>query len=433
LLDHIGQLVVPAPLNWAERRPQAELFRVAEDQALAVVNGRVAAWGPRAEIVARFSTLPRWDAGGRLVTPGLVDAHTHLLYAGHRAHEVALKARGASYLEILQAGGGILATVRATRSATPAALLGATRERLQRAVVHGSTTVEIKTGYALSVEGELKQLEMLAQLRAEGPWRLVLTFLGAHAVPEEYQGRPGEYLTALTAAHPRVVGVADFVDIFLEPGVFEPGEAVPYLEDAQRRGLPLKLHVDELHDAGGAVWGARLGAVSVDHLAHTGSSGIAALAGGSTVAVLLPGTSAYLNQGSFAPARALLEARVPVAVASDGNPGSSPTVAVGPLLPWAAAWLRMTAEELWPAVTTVAGAAVGRPEAGSLEAGAPADFLIWDTDDYRLPCHDYGVNLVAETWIGGRRVAAQGQWLAPGNTKSRPPDEERPSMRPPRG
>jgi imidazolonepropionase len=413
LVDHIGQLVAPAPLDLKARRPQASLFRVAEDQALAVVGGRVAAWGPRTEMGARFPTLPRWDAGGRLVTPGLVDAHTHLLYAGHRAHEVALKARGATYLEILAAGGGILATVRATRQATPAALLDATRERLRRAVLHGSTTVEVKTGYALSVDGELRQLDLLAQLRAEGPWRLVLTFLGAHAVPEEYRGRPGDYLAALKAAHPRLVGRADFVDIFLEPGVFEPKDAVPYLEDARRHNLPLKLHVDELNDAGGAAWGARLGAVSVDHLAHTGPAGIAALAESSTVAVLLPGTSAYLNQGSFAPARALLDSGVPVAVASDGNPGSSPTVAVGPLLPWAAAWLRMTAEELWPAVTTVAGAAVGRAEAGSLDPGAPADFLVWETDDYRVPCHDYGVNLVAETWIGGRRVAAGGQWLWP--------------------
>ncbi len=412
-MDHIGQLVAPAPLDLNARRPQASLFRVAEDQALAVVGGRVAAWGPRTEMVARFPTLPRWDAGGRLVTPGLVDAHTHLLYAGHRAHEVALKARGATYLEILAAGGGILATVRATRQAAPAALLDATRERLRRAVLHGSTTVEVKTGYALSVDGELRQLDLLAQLRAEGPWRLVLTFLGAHAVPEEYRGRPGDYLTALKAAHPRLVGRADFVDIFLEPGVFEPKDAVPYLEDARRHNLPLKLHVDELDDAGGAAWGARLGAVSVDHLAHTGAAGIAALAESTTVAVLLPGTSAYLNQGSFAPARALLDSGVPVAVASDGNPGSSPTVAVGPLLPWAAAWLRMTAEELWPAVTTVAGAAVGRAEAGSLDPGAPADFLVWETDDYRVPCHDYGVNLVAETWIGGRRVAAGSQWLWP--------------------
>ncbi|MGC8489167.1 MAG: imidazolonepropionase, partial [Clostridia bacterium] len=351
------------------------------------------------------------SASGRLVTPGLVDAHTHLLFAGNRAHEVALKARGASYLEILAAGGGILSTVGATRRAADTELLAATRARLRTAVVHGTTHFEIKTGYDLTPEGERHQVDLLRALREEGPWRLTITFLGAHAVPEEYRGRAADFLADLARIHPELRGRADFVDIFQEPGVFERDEARPYLEDALRHGLRIKLHVDELADGGGASLGAELGATSVDHLAHTGAAGVARLAGSGTVAVLLPGTSGYLNQGPHAPARALLEAGVPVAVASDANPGSSPTVALAPILPWAASWLHMPPEELWSAVTTVAGAALAAPDAGRLAVGAPADFLIWDTDDYQVPCYQYGTSLVAETWIGGRKVAEGGKFL----------------------
>jgi imidazolonepropionase len=408
ILDRIAQLVLPTRAPQSAGAPQAARFRVETHQALAVRDGLIVAQGPRDRILAAYRAPRIHDAGGRLVTPGLVDAHTHLLYYGQRAHEVALKARGATYLEILAAGGGILATVAATRAASDADLLRATRARLGVAVAHGTTTLEMKTGYALTVAGELHHLDLLQELDREGPWRLVKTFLGAHAVPEAYRGRPAAYLAELRQAHSSLPGRADFVDIFLEPGVFDAEDAVAYLTDARAHGLALKLHVDELQDGGGAEVGARLGAVSVDHLAHTGPEGVRALAASGTVAVLLPGTSAYLNQGAFAPARMLLEHGVPVAVASDGNPGSSPTAALGSLLPWAAAWLRMTPEELWPAVTTVAGQAVRRPWAGSLDPGAPADFAVWNTDDYRVPCYEYGANLVKETWIGGRQATPDG-------------------------
>ena len=409
LIVDIGTLVRPREPQRGVR--QRDLCRVERQMALSIKDGRVVAAGPDPELRRASVGARIVSAGGRLVTPGLVDAHTHLLFAGQRAHEVALKARGATYLEILAAGGGILSTVRATRGASDGELLAQTRARLGAAVAHGTTHLEVKTGYNLTPAGELHLVSLLEELRREGPWRLTITFLGAHALPDEYRGHASEFLQELQRVHPQRVGHADFVDIFQEQGVFEQEEARPYLEDARRHGLPIKLHVDELADGGGAALGAELGATSVDHLAHTGPAGVDRLRGSQTVAVLLPGTSGYLNQGPHAPARALLEAGVSVAVASDGNPGSSPTVALAPLLPWAASWLHMEPEELWPAVTTIAGAALRCPEAGRLEAGDPADFLVWETDDYRVPCYQYGTSLVDETYIGGRRVAAGGHPL----------------------
>jgi imidazolonepropionase len=401
ILGGIGQLVTMD----GEEAGQAGPFSVAAADALLVTEGRIAAIGRLPDLERDFPQADVRDAGGRLVTPGLVDAHTHLIYAGHRAHEVALRARGATYLEILAAGGGILATVRATRAAGDSEILAATRSRLRHALNAGTTALEIKTGYDLTPDGELRLLGLVQQLKREGPQHIVTTFLGAHALPEEYRGRPQEFLRAMAAVHPAIRGVADFVDIFAEPGVFEVEEAREYLADAKAHGLPLKIHADELADSGGALLAAELGAVSADHLAHTGRAGIEALARSGTVAVLLPGTAGYLHQGAMANARAMVEAGVPVAIASDGNPGSSPTTALSLLMPWAASWLRLSPEEVWTGVTRFGARAIGHPELGRLSVGAPADFVIWDTDDYRMPCYEYGRNFVRAVYIGGRRVA----------------------------
>jgi imidazolonepropionase len=386
---------------------QTSWFRRADADAIAVAGDRVVGIGRLQDLTRQWPEAELRDAGGRLVTPGLVDAHTHLLYAGRRAHEVALKARGATYLEILQAGGGILATVRATRAASDTEILTATRERLRHALAGGTTALEIKTGYDLTPQGELRLLGLVKRLAAEGPQHVVSTFLGAHALPEEYHGRPAAFLAAMAAVHGAVAGQADFVDIFCEPGVFEVGESRRYLEDAKRHGIALKVHVDELKDGGGALLAAELGAVTADHLAYTGQSGIQALAAHGTIAVLLPGTAGFLHQGAMADARGMLDAGVPVAIASDGNPGSSPTSVLSTLMPWAASWLRLTPEEVWAAVTVVAARAIGRLDLGQLRVGGPADFLTWDTDDFQVPCHEYGRNLVRSVFIGGRRVAGQ--------------------------
>lgn len=389
----------------AERQMQDRTFRLVEQAAIAIDAGRVLDVGPERDIVARYRARRMLDAGGRLMTPGLVDAHTHLLYAGNRAHEVSLRARGASYLEILGAGGGILSTVRATQQASDDHLIRMTLERLMHALASGTTTLEIKTGYDLTPAGELRMLALLEELERQSPQRIVKTFMGAHALPDTHRGDPERFLTEMAEVHGSLLGRADFVDIFCEPGVFEREVSRRYLEDALRKGLRVKVHVDELADGGGAAVAAALGAVSADHCAHTGSDGIRALAQAGTVAVLLPGTAGYLHQGSMAPARAMIEAGVPVAIASDGNPGSSPTSCLSTVMPWAASWLRMTPEEVWCGVTTVAAQAVGLPSLGSLAPGKPADFVIWDTDDYRVPCYEYGRNLASVVAISGQVVA----------------------------
>lgn len=384
---------------------QSRTFRLTERAAVAIDAGRVLDIGPEQDIAARYRPRRMLDAGGRLMTPGLVDAHTHLLYAGNRSHEVSLRARGASYLEILASGGGILSTVRATQEASDAMLLRLTLNRLTHALESGTTTIEIKTGYGLATEGELRMLALLEELERQTPQRIVKTFMGAHALPDTHRGDPERFLAEMANVHESLLGRADFVDIFCEPGVFEREASRRYLEDALQKGLRIKVHVDELTDGGGAAMAATLGAVSADHCAHTGDEGIRALAQAGTVAVLLPGTAGYLHQGSMAPARAMIEAGVPVAIASDGNPGSSPTSCLSTVMPWAASWLRMTPEEVWCGVTTIAAQAIGLPSLGSLGPGKPADFVIWDTDDYRVPCYEYGRNLASLVAISGHIVA----------------------------
>ncbi len=397
VIRHIGQLLTMAGGVGAE-------FTASADAAVWIADGRVRYAGPESGLPLEADGFVV-DAGGRLATPGLVDAHTHLLYAGQRAQEVALRAKGASYLEMLEAGGGILATVSATTAASDEDVLAATRRRLEEALRAGTTTLELKTGYGLTPTAELRLLGLAEVLRAEGPQRLVLTFLGAHALPPSHRGDAERFLAEMAAVHPALVGRADFVDIFLEPGVFQAAAADDYLARAQQQGLALKVHVDELQDGGGAAVAARRGAVSADHCAYTSPAGIAALKAAGTVAVLLPGTAGYLHPEHMAPARQFLDQGVPVAIASDGNPGSSPTSCLGTLLPWAAAWLHLTPDEVWTAVTRGGAAALGRGDVGQLAPGAWGDLVVWDTDDYRVPCHRYGTNLVQAVYVGGQRVA----------------------------
>lgn len=387
---------------------QGDAFRRIDKAAMVIEKGQVAWTGPESMIPPSYQG-DEVDAEGALVTPGLVDSHTHLLYAGERAYEVKLRAEGRSYLEILEAGGGILSTVEKTRAAHDEELMAATRKRLRRALAHGSTTVEVKTGYDLTVAGEMRMLGLIRRLAVEGPWRLKATSLAAHAVPPEFRGKPAAYLAHLTQELlPELPGKTDFVDIFCEPGVFDVAQSRPYLEAAKRWGLAIKLHVDELADGGGAQLAASLGAVSADHCALTTPEGFRAMAERGVVAVILPGTARYLDHGHMADARAMIEAGGLVALGSDGNPGSSPTEAVGPLMPWAASWLRLTPEEVWTGVT-VAGARALRSPAGTLATGAPADFLIWDADDYQVPCYHYGVNLVQHVFVAGSRVFGEGR------------------------
>ncbi|MBP3729305.1 MAG: imidazolonepropionase [Lachnospiraceae bacterium] len=338
------------------------------------------------------------DAGGALVTPGLVDAHTHLIFGGWRQNEFGLKLRGASYLEILAMGGGILSTVKATRTATEEELAEKAGQALKEMLSYGVTAVEAKSGYGLDRETELKQLRALARLKQEVPQDLAATYLGAHALPAEYKENREEYLRLLKEVWiPEIAreGLAEFCDVFCEKGVFTAEETRRILEAGKRQGLIPKIHADEIEAIGGTELTPELGAISAEHLIVCQESGIRALAQGGTIACLLPMTSFYLGAG-FAPARAMIEAGVPVAVASDFNPGSCPGLNLQLAMTIACLKYRLTPEEMLTAVTLNGAAAMNRAERlGSLEVGKQADLVIWQAKDLEYLPYRLGSNLVS--------------------------------------
>jgi len=332
----------------------------------------------------------RLDAEGGTVTPGLVDAHTHLLFAGSRTAEFRMRQRGAAYLEILESGGGILSTVEATRHASAEDLRAHGRRWLAEMIGHGVTTVEAKSGYGLDVETELRLLDVAATLGREGPVDVVPTFLGAHAVPRELRRRPDAtdaYVEAVVEEQlPAVAarGLARFCDVFCEHGVFSAAQSRRVLEAGARLGLRPRLHADELAPSGGAELAAEIGALSADHLAAPSPEGIEALGraadeGRPVVATLLPATTWYLMSGHYAPARELIDRGVPVAVATDFNPGTSPTASLPLAMTAACLGLRMTPAETLAAVTVNAAHALGLgDEIGSIEPGKAADLVVWN-------------------------------------------------------
>ncbi len=331
----------------------------------------------------------RLDARGGLVTPGLIDAHTHLVFAGTREAEWQMRLRGASYLEVLGAGGGILSTVAATRAASSGALTVGARARLHEMLSCGTTTAEAKSGYGLDVETELRLLEIIGRLGSEGPVELVPTFLGAHAVPAEFRGRPDAtdaYVAAVIAEQlPRVAeqGIARFCDVFCEAGVFSAAQTAAVFEAALAMGLRLRVHADELAPSGGAELAARMGCFSADHLAEPSDEGVAALAAAATnhpvVATLLPATSWFMGKHHFAPARRFIDAGVPVALATDLNPGTSPTVSLPLVMSIACVEMGLSPAEALTAVTVNAAHSLGLGDRiGSIEPGKQADLVVWD-------------------------------------------------------
>lgn len=382
---------------------QADVGRLETDDpggpdapAVAVWEGRILAVGPRAAVEAtlerdghQLGRFARLDAAGGSVTPGLIDAHTHLLFAGTREGELVARQRGASYLEILAAGGGILSTVAATREASEAMLLAHGRRWLDEMLTHGVTTIEAKSGYGLDLETELRLIEVAYRLGLEGPIDVLPTWLGAHAVPQEFRARPDgteAFVRSLIedqlpgiAAH----GRARFADAFCETGVFSADQSRRVLGAAAALGLVPRLHADELAPSGGAELAAELGAASADHLATPSDAGIAALAaaaeaGSPVVATLLPVTTWFLMKDHHAPARRLIDAGVPVALGTDFNPGTSPTANLPLAMSMACINLRMTPDEVLAAVTINAARALTiEDETGSLEPGKAADLVIW--------------------------------------------------------
>ena len=338
-----------------------------------------------------------YNAGGKLVTPGLVDGHTHLVFGGYRQHELAMKLAGADYLDILKAGGGIIDTVRKTREADKSELYIKSAGFLDEMIGMGVTTCEAKSGYGLTTECEIKMLKVIRDLIARHYMDVVATFMGPHAVPPEYEGRGDEYIDMVCSEMLPAVKedkLAEFCDVFCEDSVFNAEQSRRYLECARNMGFGLKVHADEIEAIGGSELAGELGAVSAEHLIAITEAGMDALAEGGTIAMCLPATSFYLGK-TFAPARRMIEKEIPVAIASDFNPGSCPSLNLQFAVNLGCIKYRMTPEEVLTAVTINPACGIGKGETvGTIEPGKQGDLVIWNAPDFEMVCYRFGSNMV---------------------------------------
>lgn len=379
------------------------------DAAVAVTNDRIEAVGSRDELERRYAGHTPVDCGGRVLMPGLVDSHTHAIFGRPRAEEQEMRAAGLDYMEIARRGGGIHASVRDLRARSEEELISLAVPRLQRLAAHGATTVEVKSGYGLTLDDELKTLQVIRKLASIVHLRLVPTFLGAHEIPLEARatadGR-SDYISLLVHEMiPRVAGeeLARFADVFCEPGAYTVAESRTILSAARQAGLRVKVHADELRPSGGAELAVELGATSADHLGAITEGGINALAQSGTVATLLPGTLLFLGKDRQAPARALLDRGAAVALASDFNPGTSPTPNFPFILTLAVSQLRMSVAEAILGATVNGAAALGMAdETGQLSPGFRADLALFDIDDVRELPYWYADQRCLATWIDGQ-------------------------------
>ncbi len=379
-------------------------YGTVEDGVVAARDGRILYAGPRSQAPA-FAAAETIDCGGRWITPGLIDCHTHLVYGGDRAHEFELRLQGASYEEIARAGGGILSTVTATRAASEDALFANADRRLSALLAEGVTTVEIKSGYGLELDAEVKTLRVARRIGRERPVRVRTTFLGAHAVPPEFKGRSGDY-TALVAGPMldaiAAEGLADAVDVFCEGIAFSPDETRAVFEAAQAKGLAIKIHAEQLSNLGGAALAADMGALSADHLEYLDEAGVIAMAKAGTVAVVLPGAFYFLRETVKPPIELLRRHGVAIALATDANPGSSPLTSPLLVMNMACTLFRLTPEEALAGLTRHAAQALGlQDEIGTLEAGKACDLAIWDIERPAELAYRIGFNpLHARIWNG---------------------------------
>jgi imidazolonepropionase len=379
-------------------------YGAVEDGIVAARDGRILYAGSRKEAPA-FRAAETIDCGGRWITPGLIDCHTHLVHGGDRAHEFELRLQGASYEEIARAGGGILSTVTATRAASEDALFASADRRLSALLAEGVTTVEIKSGYGLETQAEAKTLRVARRIGRERPVRVRTTFLGAHAVPPEFKGRSADY-TALVAGPMldtiAAEGLADAVDVFCEGIAFSPDETRAVFAAAQAKGLAVKIHAEQLSNLGGAALAAEMGALSADHLEYLDEAGVIAMAKSGTVAVVLPGAFYFLRETQKPPIDLLRRHGVAIALATDANPGSSPLTSPLLVMNMACTLFRLTPEEALAGLTRHAAQALGlQDEIGTLEAGKACDLVIWDIERPAELAYRIGFNpLHARTWNG---------------------------------
>ena len=405
LISYCGELLtVASPTNPKQNKTHTNIGLI-QNGAVGIRKGRIACVGTQKEYAGQPGAKREIDAGGRVVMPGFVDPHTHSVFAGSREEEWAEKIRGVPYLEILKRGGGILGTVDATRAASTKNLYEAAAGYLNKMLANGTTTVEIKSGYGLDLENELKLLNVIGRLKEKMPIEIVATFLGAHALPREHLNTPGAYVDEVIKMLPSVRSKAQFCDVFCEEGAFTFIQSRQILDAARAAGFQIKLHAGEFSDLGGIQLAAELKATSIDHLDHIAPQEIPFLAESGAVGVLLPGVSHFLKSHPLPPVRALVAGGVPVALATDFNPGSSPCLSMQAIVHLAVRDFGLTPEEAISAATINAAHALGlEGQVGSIEAGKQADLLILELDHYKQLPYFFGTNHVGEVFKKGKRV-----------------------------
>ncbi|WP_079528986.1 imidazolonepropionase [Halobacillus hunanensis] len=417
LITKAAQLITMAGHSGQPARKEAmSQLEVIENGALYMEDGVVVEAGSTEEIHDKYqnSVNPdqHIDASGKVVTPGLIDPHTHLVHAGTRENEYAMRLKGKTYMEIMESGGGIHATTRATQAASHEDLYEQSRKRLDQFLLHGVTTVEAKSGYGLTLEHELKQLEVAQQLAESHPMDLVSTFMGAHAIPMDEKANPEPFVDrVINEMIPEVAkkNLATFNDVFCERGVFTPEQSRRILEAGKEHGLTPKIHADEIEPYGGAELAASVGAISADHLLKASEQGIKEMAEAGVVGVLLPGTAFFL-MAEFAQARKMIDAGVAVALSTDANPGSSPTISLPFIMNLGCLKMGMTPEEVLTATTINAAHAIGcADESGSLEKGKKADVTIFNVPNYLTLSYQYGMNHVDTVIKAGKPLVVGGQ------------------------
>lgn len=410
----IADLIIINASNIATCRDEEEGAGIIENGYVAIKDGLIleaAAGSPSQDIMNEKTQII--DAAGKTVTPGLVDAHTHLVHGGSREKELPLKLKGVPYLEILKMGGGILSSVRNTRAASKEQLKAKALKSLNQMLLHGTTTVEAKSGYGLDFDTEVKCLEAAMELNQEHPVDIISTYMGAHAIPEEFKGNTQGYMDFMfekVMPHVADKKLAEFVDVFCEHGVFTPEESRIIMQKAKDMGFKLKIHADEIVPLQGAELAAEMGAASADHLLAASDKGIEDMAKAGVTAVTLPGTSFYLMLGKYAQARKMIEAGVRVAIATDYNPGTSPTESLQTIMSFACFGMKLTPEEIIKAMTLNAAYAVDRQhEIGSIEKGKKADLVIFDSPNLDYIVYHYGINHVDTVIKNGKTVVRNRQ------------------------